>query len=70
MFTYYEVWYSNGTANMEKAGTYKSRADAINTAKIYHKSIVYQIEREVWNYVDGWSEDVNIILNKDGEKEA
>lgn len=66
MFTTYEVYYSNGTDNMEKAGTYKCRADAINKARVYHKSIVYQIDKVVLNYVDGWT-DTNIIFKKDGD---
>ena len=66
MFTYYEVWYSNGTANMVKAGVYTNKEDAIGTAKIYHKSIVFQIDKTVLNYVDGWT-DTNVIFEKGGD---
>lgn len=67
MFTTYEVYYSNGTANMEKAGVYKNKKDAINTAKIYHKSIVMQADKTVLQYSDGWT-DYNTIFKKDGDK--
>ena len=67
MFTTYEVYYSNGTANMVKAGVYTNKEDAIGTAKIYHKSIVVQVDKVVLKYVDGWT-DYNTIFKKDGEK--
>lgn len=67
MFTYFETYYANGTPNMEKAGTFKDQCDAIKAAKIYHKSIVFQIDKVVLNYSDGWT-DCNVIFEKDGDK--
>lgn len=56
MFSWFEVWFSDGSPNMKKAGTFTTEADAINAANIYKNAIVEKLTKVVLKFADGWTD--------------
>lgn len=56
MFSWFEVWFTDGSSNMNKAGTFSTEAEAIKTAKVYKNAIALKLTKTVLKYSDGWTD--------------
>lgn len=56
MFSWFEVWFSDGSPNMNKAGTFSTEAEAVKVANSYKRAIVEKLTKVVLKFSDGWTD--------------